>query len=164
MITANSMSGARPHPSLHGLLRVIDELHVDDNVFLRVDLEVDHVARMQAPAEVGTFDLEHHLHRAHEALDGVMVEGQPACARGNRLDDALAAEYSRRGHLLSRSVAGDKPEGQRECESRESFHAPPLDGHTLQNLYPRANLRKRQFAANAKSLEERRAERRARAP
>ena len=47
---------------------------------------------MQIPAEVGTFDLKHHLHRAHETLDGVMVESEPARPRSNSLDHAVAGE------------------------------------------------------------------------
>ena len=91
---------------------------------------------------------------AARSLDGVMVEGQPARARRDRLDNPMAAENSRRGNLLSPGAAGRKPEGQqRQCESRERSHAPPLDGHGMENLYLRGDLRKRQFVAARESPE-----------
>jgi len=65
-----------------------------------------------------------------------MVEGQPACPRGDRLDDAIAAENSRRSHLLSPSDAGGKPEGQCECESRERSHAAPLGALMIERARP----------------------------
>src|SRR5208283_3621249 len=89
----------------------------------RVDLEVDHVARMQVLAEVGAFDLEHHLHRAHEALDGVTVEGQPACPRSDRLDHAVTSENPRGRRLLRSGRAG------RQSDGRQRQNEPPRQPH-----------------------------------
>src|SRR6516225_2310535 len=116
-------------------LRQGDEFHVDDDVFVRVHLEVDHVAGRQMPAEVGTLDLKHHLHRAKETLDGVMVESGPAPPWSDGPDHAVAGENPFAG--VSSAVAWPGP-SPRTAETSKSVRLGSLISSTLSVSRPRA--------------------------